>query len=52
MDTGRDNVKKTGVMDDVITRDNTEYSSHTLDEEIYGKSSNEWVLIKRSRNGR
>ena len=32
VDTGRENFKKTGVMDDVITHNNTEYSSRTLSE--------------------
>ena len=32
VDTGRQNVKKTGFADDVITRDKTEYSSHALAE--------------------
>ena len=32
VDTGRENFKKTGVMDDVINHDNTEYSSRTLSE--------------------
>ena len=32
VDTGRENVKKTGFTDDVIKRDKTGYSSHTLAE--------------------
>ena len=32
MDTGRDNLKKTGVTDDVITRNKNEYSSHAISE--------------------
>ena len=39
--TGRENVKKTGVMDDVITCDKTEYSSHTLAEVVDGENRNE-----------
>ena len=34
VDTGRQYVKKTGVTDEVITRDNTEYLSHTLAEVV------------------
>ena len=41
VDTGRENVKKTGVTDDVITRDKTEYSSHTLAEVVDGIKNNE-----------
>ena len=41
VDTGRDNFKKTGVTDDVITCDKTEYSSHVLDV----------VLDRTNRNG-
>ena len=36
VDTGRDNFKNTRVTDDVITRDKTEYSSHSLAEVVYG----------------
>ena len=39
--TGRGDVKKTGVMDDVITRDKTEYSSHALAEVVDGENRNE-----------
>ena len=38
MDTGMDNIKKTGVMDDIITRDKTEYSSQVLAEVVDGKT--------------
>ena len=41
VDTGRENVKKTGVMNNIITRDKTEYSSHALAEVMYGKNRNE-----------
>ena len=39
--TGRDNYRKTGVTDDVITRNNSEYYSHTLAEIMNGKNRNE-----------
>ena len=42
-------VKNTGVTDDVINRDNTEYSSHALVQVVNGKNRNEWVLITRYR---
>ena len=38
VDTGRENIKKTGVTDDVITRDKTEYSSHAISEFVDGKT--------------
>ena len=41
VDTGRENVKKIGVTDDVITRDKTEDSSHALDEVVDGTNKNE-----------
>ena len=41
VDTGRENVKKTGVTDDVITCDKTEYSSHILDVVVDGINRNE-----------
>ena len=41
VDTGRENVKKTGVTDDIITHDKTEYSIHTLTEVVEGKNRNE-----------
>ena len=41
VDTGRENVMKTGVKDDVITRDKTEYSSHALTEIVDGRNRNE-----------
>ena len=39
--TGRGNVKKTGVTDDSITRENTEYSSHALAVVVDGTNNNE-----------
>ena len=42
MDTRRENVKKIEVTDDIITRDKTEYSSHTLTEVVNGINRNEW----------
>ena len=41
VDTGRENVKKTGVTDDIVTCDKTEYSSHTLSEVVDGRNRNE-----------
>ena len=41
MDTGRENFMKTGVIDDIITRDKTEYSSHTLDVVVDVTNRNE-----------
>ena len=40
VDTKMGNVNKTGVTDDVITRDNTEYSSHALDVVLDGTNRN------------
>ena len=34
VDTGRENFKKTGVVDDVIPHDKTEYSSHEISEVV------------------
>ena len=52
VDTGRQNVMKTIVTDDVITHDKTEYSSHALAEVVDGENRNEWVFITRSRTGK
>ena len=41
VDTRRGNIKNTGVMDDIITRDKTEYSSYALAEVLYGIKMNE-----------
>ena len=41
VDTARENVNKTGVADDVITRDKTEYSSHALTEVVDCMNKNE-----------
>ena len=41
VDTGRENVKKTGVTDDVNTRDKTEYSSRAFAEVVDGENRNE-----------
>ena len=49
VDTGSENVKNTGVMDDVITRDKTENLSHALAEVMYGINRNDEVLGTRSR---
>ena len=38
VDNGKKNVKKTGVTDYVITRDKTEYYSHTIAEVVDGKT--------------
>ena len=40
------------VTNDVITRDNYGYSSHSLTEVVDGKNRNEWILIIRSRAGK
>ena len=40
-DTGKENVNKTGVTDDVINRGKTEYSSHALAEVMDGIDRNE-----------
>ena len=52
MDTGRFNAKDTRVKDDVIKRDNTEYSSHSLAEVVDGYNMNDWILVKRSGIGK
>ena len=41
VDTGRENVKNTLVMDDVITCDKTGYFSHALAEVMDGKHNND-----------
>ena len=41
MDTGRENVKKKGVTDDIITYDKTEYFIHALDEVKDGTKRND-----------
>ena len=40
VDTGRENFKNTRFTDDVISRDKTEYASHTLTEVMDGKHKN------------
>ena len=52
VDTGRENTNKTGVMDGVITRDKTEYSSHALADIVNGINRNEQVLGTRSKTGK
>ena len=44
-------VNNNRVVDDVITHDKIEYSSHTLAEVVDGKHNNDWILIMRSRTG-
>ena len=51
VDTGRENVKKTGVTDDLITYYKIEYSSHALAEVVDGKHKDNCILIMRSRTG-
>ena len=41
VDTGRENVKKTGVTDNIITREKTECSSHALAEVVDDKYRSE-----------
>ena len=41
VDTGRYNVKKTVVTDDIIASDKNEYSSHALAEVVDGTNRNE-----------
>ena len=38
VDTGRDNVKKNGLTDDIINLDKTQYPSHALAEVMDGKT--------------
>ena len=45
MDTGRKNENNTRVMDDVITCDKNEYSSHALAEVVDGGKGDDWILI-------
>ena len=52
VDTVRENVKKTGITDDVIIRDNTEYYSHASTEVGDGENRNEWVLTRKSMTGK
>ena len=52
MDSRIDNIKNTRGTDDVITRDKTEYSSHTLAKVVDGEDRNEWLLITRSSTGK
>ena len=52
VDTVRENVKKTGITDDVIIRDNTEYYSHASTEVVDGENRNEWVLTRKSMTGK
>ena len=52
MDTGRENVKNTRVTADVISRDNTEYSSHTIAEVVDVKHKNKCILVTRSSIGK
>ena len=52
VDDGRENVKNNRVMDDVIIRDKTEYSSHALAEVMDGKHNNDLIFITRFRTGK
>ena len=52
VDTGMENANNTGVTDDIINLDKTEYSSHSLAEVVDGENRNEWILITRSRTGK
>ena len=45
-------VNNTRVTEDVITCNNTEYSSHKPKEVVDGKHKNDWILITRSRTGK
>ena len=45
VDAGRDNVNNTRVTDDLINRDKTEYTSHSLAEVVDGKYENDWILV-------
>ena len=52
VENGRDNVKNTRVVDDVIKRDKTEYSSHALAEVVDGENRNYCTLVTISRIGK
>ena len=43
--TGRENVNNTRATDDIISRDKTEYFSHTLAEVVDEKDKNYWILV-------
>ena len=51
MDTGRENFNNTRVTDDVISRKNTVYCSHTLTEVVDEKRENDLILVTKSRIG-
>ena len=48
----RDNDNNIGVMDVVIYCDSTGYSSHSFAEVVDEESSNDWILVTRSRIGK
>ena len=52
MDTVRENVKNTIVMDDVISHDKTKYSSHALVKVVDVRYKSDWILVARSRIGK
>ena len=48
----RMSVKDTRVVDNIINRDKTEYSSHKLTGVVDGKQNNDWILIMISMTGK
>ena len=52
VDTGRDDVNNTIVMDDVISPDKTEYFILALVEVVDGKHKKNWILVMRSMIGK
>ena len=45
-------VKKTGVTDEIMKHENTEYSSHALAEVMGGENRNDCILVARYRIGK
>ena len=52
VETVSEDVKITRVTDDVMERDKTEYSSHSLDEVVDGLNGNDWILFTISSIGK
>ena len=48
----RQNVKNNKVLDGVMDRDSTEYSSHTLTDSVNKENRNDWIFVTISRNGK
>ena len=52
VETRKENVKNIWFADEIMERDKTGYSIHTIAEVVGGENIKDWILVTRSRIGK